>query len=142
MLHKEFWGLLFLVFVGWVFLAGTPQGRIQNVCRPIGWTGNVIVSFSALVLPDQQSKLQGYFKQFEYGCQFTSWRLFYQDAYNTWLDANGGQVGPTAAPSAAPVQSAQPAPAPAPAKAEQAQSEADDDEYDGDEAEVQEGKKQ
>lgn len=85
MLHKEFWGMLFLGFVAWVFLAGTPQGRIKNVCAPIGWTGNVVVSLSALVLPDQQTTIQGYFNRFEYGCQFLTWRLFYQEDYNKYL---------------------------------------------------------
>lgn len=100
MLHKEFWGLLFLVFVGWVFLAGTPEGRIKNFCRPVGWTGNVIVSMSALVVPDQQQRLQGYFDKFEYSCQYLNWRLFYQDEYNRWLEQNGGTPQPVVAPDA------------------------------------------
>jgi hypothetical protein len=85
MLHKEFWGMLFLAFVAWVFLAGNPDERIKNVCRPIGWSGNVVVSLSALVVPDQQTTIQGYFQKFEYGCRFLTWRLFYQEAYNQWL---------------------------------------------------------
>lgn len=122
MLHKEFWGLLFLVFVGWVFLAGTPQGRIQNVCRPIGWTGNVVVSLSALVVPDQQSRLQGYFKQFEYGCQFTTWRLFYQEEYNAWLEKNGGAKPESAAPVNPASPAAQPEVAPSAQKADKAEA--------------------
>lgn len=110
MLHKEFWGIIFLVFVGWVFLAGTPESRIKNFCRPIGWTGNVVVSMSALVVPDQQSRLQGYFDKFEYSCQYLNWRLFYQDEYNRWLEQNGGSAQPVVAPDAsvAPVAPAAP----------------------------------
>lgn len=85
MLHKEFWGLVFMAFVVWVLIAGNPSARIENVCRPVGWTGNVTTSLSALVLPDQQLKIQGWFNKLEYGCRYTVWRLFYQDDYNAWL---------------------------------------------------------
>lgn len=100
MLHKEFWGMLFLAFVAWVFLSGAPDERIKSACRPVGWTGNVIVSISALVLPDQQTRVQGYFNSFEYGCRFLTWRLFYQDAYNAWL-AQQSQPVPARAAGAA-----------------------------------------
>lgn len=127
MLHKEFWGMLFLAFVAWVFLSGTPDDRIKSVCRPVGWTGNVVVSVSALVLPDQQTRVQGYFNKFEYGCRFLTWRLFYQEAYNAWLaqqpqarqaGAPGAPAAPVA-PGTAPAQApgATPAPVPAPPKA-------------------------
>lgn len=118
MLHKEFWGLLFLVFVGWVFLAGTPQGRINNVCRPIGWTGNVVVSLSALVVPDQQVRLQGYFDKFEYSCQYLNWRLFYQDDYNKYLEQQGAHPAPVAAPAIGVKSTKETAPAKAEAAAE------------------------
>ncbi|MCC5609610.1 hypothetical protein LC612_23240 [Nostoc sp. CHAB 5834] len=88
-LHKEFWGLIFLGFVFWVIAATTPNGRIENACRPVAWTGNVITSLSALVLPKQQATVQGWFNSLEYGCQYTSWRLFYQDEYNKWKAAQG-----------------------------------------------------
>jgi len=124
MLHKEFWGMLFLAFVAWVFLSGTPDDRIKSVCRPVGWTGNVVVSVSALVLPDQQTRVQGYFNKFEYGCRFLTWRLFYQEAYNTWLaqqpqNRPAGAPGAPAAPATAPATApgATPAPVPAPPKA-------------------------
>jgi len=122
MLHKEFWGMLFLAFVAWVFLSGTPDERIRSACRPVGWTGNVVVSVSALVLPDQQTRVQGYFNKFEYGCRFLTWRLFYQDAYNAWL-AQQQQAKTPAAPSGAqptattPTTAKTPAPAPASAPA-------------------------
>lgn len=85
MLHKEFWGLLFLAFVAWIVLAASPSKRIENGCRPVHWAGNVVTSASALVLPKQQVTVQGWFDKVEYGCQYTVWRLFYQTAYNEWL---------------------------------------------------------
>lgn len=98
MLHKEFWGLLFLAFVVWVFTASTPSSRIENACRPIGWGGNVVVSLSALALPDQQTTVQGWFKKIEYGCQYTVWRLFFEDTYNQWKAKTLGAPVTTPAP--------------------------------------------
>ena len=111
MLHKEFWGMLFLAFVAWVFISGTPQERINNVCRPIGWTGNVIVSMSALVLPDHQARMQGYFDKLEYGCRYMTWRLFYQEAYNAYKaqQAAAARQATTPATPASPAAPAEPA---------------------------------
>lgn len=88
MLHKEFWGLVFLGFVFWIISATTPLSRIENACRPVGWTGNVVTSLSALVLPAQQAKVQSWFDKLEYGCRYMTWRLFYQEAYNQWKKSN------------------------------------------------------
>lgn len=85
MLHKEFWGLLFLAFVAWIILATTPTKRIEHACRPIHWVGNVITSGAALAVPTQQQTIQRWFDKLEYGCQYTTWRLFYQEEYNAWL---------------------------------------------------------
>jgi hypothetical protein len=108
MLHKEFWGLLLLAFVAWVFIAATPQQRIENVCRPVGWGGNATTSLTALTLPAHQQSVQRWFDKFEYGCRFTVWRLFFQDAYNKWLEAQAQQ-------QAAPAQAGAP-PKPGPAE--------------------------
>lgn len=96
MLHKEFWGLLFLGFVFWVIAAASPSQRIENLCRPVGWAGNVVVSGTALVLPAHQAKVQGGFNSLEYGCRYMVWRLFYQDEYNKWLNATKQAKEPTA----------------------------------------------
>jgi hypothetical protein len=91
MIHKEFWGILFLIFVGWIFIPGHPTTRIEHACRPIGWGGNVVTSLTSLVLPAQQSTTQNWFDKFEYGCQYTVWRLIYQDEYNKHLAAQTGK---------------------------------------------------
>lgn len=83
-LHKEFFGLLFLIFVGWILVASTPTGRIENFCRPVGWTGNFTTSMSSLVVPSQQARVQGWFAKVEYGCRYITWRFFYQEEYNAW----------------------------------------------------------
>lgn len=87
MLHKEFWGMLFLAFIAWVFIAGTPQDRINNFCRPVAWTGNAVTSLSALAVPTQQQNVQNWFDKFEYGCRYMTWRLFYQAEYNAYMKA-------------------------------------------------------
>jgi hypothetical protein len=110
MLHKEFWGLLFIGFVVWMMAAATPGLRIENGCRPVGWTGNVVTSLSALVLPAQQTKVQGWFDKLEYGCRYTAWRLFYQEAYNKWKNANDSAIiAPAIALGSADKESAAPA---------------------------------
>lgn len=101
MLHKEFWGLVFLGFVFWIIAAADPNQRIQNGCRPIGWTGNVVTSLSALVLPKQQVTVQKWFDDVEYGCRFTVWRLFYQEDYNKWKAQQSGVTTQPAVPSEA-----------------------------------------
>lgn len=99
MLHKEFWGLLFLAFVAWMLIATTPSQRIEKACAPVGWSGSVVTSLSALVLPNQQATLQGWFDKLEYGCQYTAWRLFYQDEYNAWLKSTQQPADASVAPA-------------------------------------------
>jgi len=82
MLHKEFWGLLFLAFVGWIFISANPTERLDRLCRPVGWSGNIIVSLSAMAVPEQQGTVQSWFDKLEYGCQYTAWRLLYQSDWN------------------------------------------------------------
>ena len=89
MLHKEFWGLVFLAFVVWIFMASTPPKRIEHFCAPVTWTGNVATSGTALVLPDQQTTVQKWFDKGEYGCEYVTWRLFYQAEYNAWMQSQG-----------------------------------------------------
>lgn len=106
MLYKEFFGLLFLGFVGWVLLAGSGGGRIDRFCGPVGWSGNVVVSVSALATgPAGQKKVQDVFNRAEYGCRYVTWRLFYQKDYNKWqaeqsTRLSAAPIPPVAAPLA------------------------------------------
>lgn len=95
MLHKEFWGLIFLGFVAWIFFfTSNPSERIQRTCAPITWAGNVTVSLSALVVPSYQQGTQRWFDKFGYGCEYTIWRLFYQKQYNELLAKPSPQPRP------------------------------------------------
>lgn len=89
MLHKEFFGIIFLFFVGWIFTASSPTARIENACKPIGFIGSVTTSLSSLVVPSQQATVQKWFDKLEYGCRYITWRLFYQESYNQWLQSQG-----------------------------------------------------
>jgi hypothetical protein len=121
MLHKEFFGLVFLAFVAWIFLAAAPAKRIERGCAPIAWVGNATTSLSSLVVPSQQAKVQGWFNKLGYGCQYVTWRLIYQDSYNEWLASQGlspeGKPGAdgAAVPAQKPASAAAPsAPSPTP----------------------------
>jgi hypothetical protein len=100
MLHKEFWGLLFLAFVAWIFLSSDGSTRIYRTCRPVGWAGNVAVSVTAFAAPRQQSHVKNWMDKVDYGCQYTAWRLIYQDDYNRYQQ----QQGQTALSQTPPVQ--------------------------------------
>jgi len=93
MLHKEFWGLLFLGFVAWIFVSANPNERIERVCRPVGWSGNVVVSLSALIVPAEQKTVQSWFDKLEYGCRYTAWRLMYQADYNAYINGTKSDAG-------------------------------------------------
>ena len=89
MIYKEFFGLLFLAFVGWVLLASSGGDRINRFWEPTGWAGNVVVSVSALATgPEGQKKVQKVFDHAEYGCRYITWRLFYQKTYDQWVAAH------------------------------------------------------
>lgn len=105
MLHKEFWGLLFLAFVVWVFIASDGSERINRVCKPIGWSGNLVVSLASLAAPDHAPAGQKWFDKFEYGCRYMTWRVIYQDEYNKYIAAQNGASAPAAASGASAVAS-------------------------------------
>lgn len=86
-LHKEFWGLLFIGFIAVVFLSTDPHNRIKRACSPISWVGNVVTSLTALVMPQHQERVDGWFDNLDYSCQYMTWRLFYQEDYNKWVES-------------------------------------------------------
>ena len=100
MLHKEFWGLVFLGFVAWVILASNPQVRMARACEPIVWTGNVAASLTAFASSGGAASVQKWGNKLDYGCRYTLWRLFYQTAYNKAMaQKQTGAVGPQGTPA-------------------------------------------
>lgn len=75
-------GLALGGFVIYIVLGSTPQERIARVCKPIPWSENVSVSLLNLMnMQKTVPSTQRSFEKADYGCQYTTWRLFYQSAY-------------------------------------------------------------
>ena len=74
----------------WMALASTPSERIERVCAPVRWVGNLTTSGVALGVPDTQSRAQKTFNTLDYGCQYSVWRLLYEDEYVAWYTSQFG----------------------------------------------------
>lgn len=103
-------GILLVVYIGWIFIAGEPTVRMDRACRPVEWTGNMAVSLAALTYPSGQRKTQLAFENMDYGCEYSLWRLFYESDYlknqaGAGLDAPK-QSEPIAPPAEQPSESA------------------------------------
>ena len=112
MIEKPFayiFGFGMFIFIGWIFLAPTAEGRLQRSCQPVNWVGNVFVSLAALfggelddgpplrprhrdVLRDGPAgaqekpadvvtKTRRTFDKATYTCRYTLWRLAYEEDY-------------------------------------------------------------
>jgi len=76
---------LFIIWVGWIFLGGTGQGRLDRACRPVEWTGNIITSLAAYSFPTTTKGVQRTFKKADYFCEYSLWRLFFEDQYKAYM---------------------------------------------------------
>lgn len=76
---------LVVSFIAYIFIADSPKGRIDRVCKPVEWTETVFVSITALVYPKGQGTVSSWFKQGDYSCQYIFWRQFYEDDYKAAL---------------------------------------------------------
>jgi len=92
-LSSLFLSMAFLLFVGWIFLATDPHERLDRGCRPVDWTGNLVLSLSAFVYPQGQTAVDATFKKIDYACQYTVWRLIYEEDWKAQqeLTAKGEQ---------------------------------------------------
>lgn len=82
-------GILFvslIVFVLWFMSANSVKEKIQRICRPAYWLGNVFVSAAELggnqqaVLNMQKMRDEG----MDMSCRYMVWKQFY---YEDWLRA-------------------------------------------------------
>lgn len=85
MLHKEILGLVLLGFIVWIAFSINPGERLERACKPFAWTGSVVTSATTLMAPSYQQSMKRWWDKFDYGCQYSLWRLFYQDDYNKAL---------------------------------------------------------
>lgn len=91
-------GIPLLMFVFWVFIAPVPQDRIDRVCSPIQWVGNLTTSLTALSTEKHTETAVTWADKLDYSCQFLIWRLIYQDDYNQAI--KDGLIQPNGAPAA------------------------------------------
>lgn len=70
-----------LFFVVWVFIAPTPETRIQRTCEPINWVGSLATSTTALANEKHTQTSARWSDKLNYSCQYLIWRLLYQDDY-------------------------------------------------------------
>jgi hypothetical protein len=54
-----------------------------------------------MVTPSSQTTVQKWFDRLEYGCRYTTWRLFYQRDFNEWRAAQERQQHQNATTDAA-----------------------------------------
>lgn len=81
-------GIGMFVYVGAILLESTPNARLVKTCAPVRWTGNIMGSIAALTDSDKLTeRISAGTDDFDYGCQFTIWRLMYGKEY-----ANGAQA--------------------------------------------------
>lgn len=77
----QLFGVLMVIFIGWIFITGDSAERMERACKPVEWTGNMAVSLVALTYPSGQRRTQMAFENMDYGCQYSLWRLFYETDY-------------------------------------------------------------
>ena len=69
-----------LMFLGWVFLASTPQERMDRSCSWVGGTGALVEATGEVFTSpgsDTVLTIREYTNKLEYGCQYIIWRAFY-----------------------------------------------------------------
>lgn len=123
---KKFGEALFIVFlfwVGWIFIGANPDVRMQRFCTAVGGPGHFVASLASAANTDWGGPLQTWTDNGVYRCQLTLWNYYYADE---WKRAHPGQPLPgeqgggryetvPVPASSAPGQSAASAPAAIPA---------------------------
>lgn len=93
---------LFLIWMAWIFIGGTGQQKLDRACRFNEWTGNLVTSLAELSFPSTTKQVQYFWQRIDYGCEYTLWRLIYEDDYKAAVAAQEAAAVPVAggAPSA------------------------------------------
>lgn len=73
--------ILFIIFIGWVFIAATPQLRMDRTCKPVPWLGSLVTSLVDLSYPVYSKNVDRWVTSAEFSCQYMVWRLFYEDSW-------------------------------------------------------------
>lgn len=81
--------MCFVFYIGWIVVSTDPHQRLDRACRPVNWTGNIVLSMAAFVAPSSQSTVDAAFKKGDYACQYSLWRLLYEDDWKKSNAASG-----------------------------------------------------
>ena len=87
-----FAGVLF--FLGWIFLAATPEQRMDRACAPISWGGQLVEAGGELATSPHSGTvhtIREYTDKGVYGCQYIIWRAFY--AHPDQLESDPDEPG-------------------------------------------------
>lgn len=76
-----------MVWVGSIFVSGTPRDRIDASCQPIPLVGKFFTSVGALVSSEVERGVAAFFTDRTYDCRYVLWRQFYEDDYQRLMAA-------------------------------------------------------
>lgn len=83
--------MVFVFFIGWVVMPTDHHVRLERACKPVDWTGNVVLSMTAFIKPSGQSTVDTFFKKTDYACQYALWRLMYEEDWKAEQRETGSQ---------------------------------------------------
>lgn len=69
--------VLLIVFIGWIFIAGSPHTRLERACSPVAWTGRATLATVALIHKEWEKGTERFFQKTDYDCQYILWNQFY-----------------------------------------------------------------
>jgi hypothetical protein len=78
---------LFLVFVGYIVLGGTPVERISRGCEPVTWIGRFAASVVSVIYPKGEAGVAAGFASGYQSCRLVVWRQFYAEEYKRLQEA-------------------------------------------------------
>lgn len=76
-------GVAMAAWLLWIAVVTSPKERMERTCAPVVWTGKIGVSMAMLADTSEKSakSTADWFEGANYGCQYTLWRLFYEDEW-------------------------------------------------------------
>lgn len=75
-----------IVFVLWVSFASDVYGKFDRACAPVDKFGNFMTSMVGLLFDSGAAEASDkWWERADYGCEYTLWRLFYEEDYQREL---------------------------------------------------------
>ena len=83
--------IVFLFWIGWIFIGANPDVRMERTCTAVGGPGHFIASLLSAANTDWGGPMQTWTDNGVYRCRLTLWNYFYADE---WKKAHPGQPLP------------------------------------------------